>query len=147
MFGGVAFIITIFFTKYKFLKYWEPGLLQPAMINPSFWIRIKGSYCHSILDLLCQKSILIFWRKKASTFFTLCIQLFKYNNFYKYDCFEITGPNQFYNCFAGTGSTVVLRDHHSSVVQIVAFVLKLLDRYRILRTRTPSLFGKLRVKR
>ena len=45
------------------------------------------------------------------------------------------------------GSTVVLRDHHSSVVQIVAFVLKLLDRYRILRTRNPSLFGKSRVKR
>ena len=64
-----------------------------------------------------------------------------------YDCFEITGPNQFNNCSSGPGSTVVLRDHHSSVVQIVAFVLKLLDRYRILRTRNPSLFGKSRVKR
>ena len=66
---------------------------------------------------------------------------------YKNDCFEITGPNQINNCSSGPGSTVVLRDHHSSVVQIVAFVLKLLDRYRILRTRNPSLFGKSRVKR
>ena len=66
---------------------------------------------------------------------------------YKNDCFEITGPNQINNCSAGPDSTVVLRDHHSSVVQIAAFVLKLLDRYRILRTRNPSLFGKSRVKR
>ena len=66
-----------------------------------------------------------------------------------YDCFEITLqiPTKLIIVPLDLGSTVVLRDHHSSVVQIVAFVLKLLDRYRILRTRNPSLFGKSRVKR
>ena len=61
--------------------------------------------------------------------------------------FKLQAPTNLIIVPLDLGSTVVLRDHHSSVVQIVAFVLKLLDRYRILRTRNPSLFGKSRVKR